>query len=73
MIKLGTKLMQVVYGEIIFSILTIIVTYAFFTSSTLSIIRNVVIVALIFLGVYIGWIKLNKKYEKIYKFGLKEE
>ncbi|MAG15983.1 hypothetical protein CMO88_02895 [Candidatus Woesearchaeota archaeon] len=73
MVKLGTKVMQIIYGEVVVSILTIIVSYAFFTNTTQSIIRNVVIVTLVFLAVYVLWIKMYGNYGKMYKARLTDE
>ena len=68
-----SRLLPIVYGEIIIMISTVLVAYAFFDSSTATIIKAIAIVGALFLVVYVLWIKMHKSYEKMYKSGLKEE
>lgn len=70
--NIKSRILQIVYGEIVAVVATVLVAYAFFGSSTATIIRSVAIVGIIFLGVYIVWIKTHKSYEKFYKGGLGE-
>ena len=64
---------QLLIGELIVTFLTIIGTLAFLKSGKFEIIRNIIIVDIIFVAAYIIWIKLFGHYEKIYKFGMQEE
>ena len=64
---------QILVGELLVSVIAVIVTVAFLESGFSSIVRNIVIVDLIFLGCFILWLKLFGHYEKIYKAGLRRE
>ncbi|MBI2137208.1 hypothetical protein HYU12_01670 [Candidatus Woesearchaeota archaeon] len=65
--------LQLLIGELIVTFLTIIGTLAFLKNGKFEIIRNIIIVNLIFVAAYITWIKLFGNYEKIYKSGIQEE
>lgn len=65
--------LQLLIGELIVTFLTIIGTLAFLKNGKFEIIRNIIIVNLIFVAAYIIWIKLFGNYEKIYKSGIQEE
>ncbi len=73
MTKIGSKVFQIFFGETIVTLVTIIVTLAFIGSKPLTIIRNVIVLDLVFLIIYILWLKLFGNYEKIYKAALKED
>ncbi len=71
--KISPKLFQIFFGETIVTAVTILVTLAFIGSEPWRIIRNVIIFDIIFLLIYILWLKLFGNYEKIYKGGLRDE
>ncbi len=73
MAKIRARAFQVFIGEIIVTAVTATVTLAFIGSSLWAIARNVIIFDLIFLLIYLLWLKLFGNYEKIYKEGLKDE
>ncbi len=73
MAKIRARAFQIFLGEVIVTGITVIVTLAFIGSSLLTIVKNVIIFDLIFLLIYILWLKLFGNYEKIYKEGLQEE
>ncbi len=71
--KISPKLFQILLGETIVTAVTITVTLAFIGSRPLIMVRNVVIFDMIFLLIYILWLKLFGNYEKFYKAGLQDE
>lgn len=71
--KVSPKLLHIFIGEAIVTVMTALVTLAFFESKPLTIVRNVIIFNIIFLLIYILWLKLFGNYEKIYKAGLQDE
>ncbi len=73
MAKIRARAFQIFLGEVIVTAITMIVTLAFIGSKPWIIARNVIILDLIFLLIYIIWLKLFGNYEKIYKAGLKED
>lgn len=60
-------------GLLMVSFLTMVGSLAFFSADVLGILRNVVITNVIFIILYVIWIKLHKGYETIYKSGLELE
>jgi hypothetical protein len=70
---LKAKAVQILIGEGIVTFVTIIVTLAFLESNGAEILRNIIVVDVLFLVIYVLWIKLFGSYEKMYKFGLKGE
>ena len=72
MAEVKRKAIQIFIGEVIVTIITLIVTLSFITSSFGIIIRNVIIANILFVIVYFIWLKLFGHYEKIYKSGLSE-
>ncbi len=73
MAKISSKLFHIFFGETIVTSVTVIVTLAFIGSKPLTILRNVIVLDLVFLIIYILWLKLFGNYEKIYKAALKED
>ncbi len=73
MAGIKSRILQIVYGEIIVVLITVLVAYAFFGSSTATILRTVIFVGITFLIVYVVWIKTHKDYEKMYKSSLTDE
>ncbi len=74
MAKIKARALQILLGEGLVTAITAIVTLAFFEKNNLmTIARNVIIFDLVFLLIYILWLKLFGNYEKIYKAGLKDE
>lgn len=73
MAKIRARAFQIFLGEVIVTGITAIVTLAFIGSGLWTIVKNVIIFDLIFLLIYIIWLKLFCNYEKIYKAGLKED
>jgi len=71
--KLNARTVQILIGEGIVTFIAIVVMLAFLESSGTEIIRNIIVVDVLFLIIYILWIKLFGNYAKMYKFGLKEE
>ena len=71
--KIKARSFHIFLGEVIVTAITAIVTLAFIGSRPWTMIRNVIIFDLIFLLIYVLWLKLFGNYEKIYKAGLKEE
>ncbi len=60
-------------GLVIVTFATIIGTLAFLEPKILLLIRNVVITDIVFIILYVVWIKLHKGYETMYKSGLELE
>ena len=71
--KLNARAIQILIGEAAVTFFAVIVTLAFLESGFSDIIRNIVVVDSLFLVIYALWIKMFGSYEKIYKFGLKED
>ncbi len=66
------RAVQIFIGEVAATIIALLGTLAFFESSAVTIVRNVLIIDLLFIVAYIVWIKLFSDYEKMYKSGLDE-
>lgn len=73
MARIKARAFQIFLGEVIVTAITAIVTLAFIGSRPWTIVRNVIIFDIIFLIIYILWLKLFGNYEKIYKAGLQDE
>lgn len=69
--KTKRKIAAFFIGLAIASLLTAAGSLAFFSASSLPvIIRNIFIIDIVFIALYVAWIKLHKGYETIYKSGL---
>lgn len=60
-------------GLVIVSFLTVIGTLAFLEPKIPLLVRNIVITDVMFIILYVVWIKLHKGYETMYKSGLELE
>ena len=60
-------------GLTLVSFLSVVGTLAFFKQALLGVLRNILITDVIFIVLYIIWVKVHKGYEGMYKSGLEFE
>ncbi|MBI2581424.1 hypothetical protein HYV85_06520 [Candidatus Woesearchaeota archaeon] len=63
------RILIFLFGLTLVSFLTIIGTLAFFEADLYDFVRNIVITDMVFVILYVVWIKLHKGYETIYRSG----
>ncbi len=68
------KIIAFLAGLALVSFLTVVGTVAFFNEvALLALVRNILILDMVFVLLYVAWIKLHKGYETMYKSGLEFE